>query len=329
MPRHLEGRGTHRRESPTVTIPEAQTDTARVIGVDVGGTKILAAVVSQDGVVGTPLERRTEVSSEEALLAMLDGLVEELRAGDERIAALGFGLPSRIDQRRGRAVASVNIPLADVDFRGRMRDRHRLPVGIDNDANAAAIAEWRAGAAKGASDVVMLTIGTGVGGGLILAGKPYRGATGSGAELGHIVLELDGPPCRCGGRGHLESFAAGPAADRAASELYGPGSTAHELIRGAQAGEAEAVAALARIGRYLGAGIATFVNVFEPELIVIGGGFGEAAREFVTGPAREVLAQDGLSPGRETVRIVEARLGSEAGVIGAGMLAFEALGRGP
>jgi glucokinase len=308
MPRLLEGRGTHRQESPSVTTPEAHTDTARVIGVDVGGTKILAAVVSGDGLVGMPLERRTEVSSEEALLAMLDGLVEELRAG--------------------RAVASVNIPLTDVDFRDWMRDRHRLPVGIDNDANAAAIAEWRAGAARGASDVVMLTIGTGVGGGLILAGKPYRGATGSGAELGHIVLELDGPPCRCGGRGHLESFAAGPAADRAASELYGPGSSAHELIRKAQAGEAEAVDALARIGRYLGAGIATFVNVFEPELIVIGGGFGEAARQFVTGPAREVLAQNGLSPGRETVRIVEAQLGSDAGVIGAGMLAFEALGQG-
>jgi glucokinase len=309
-----------------VTTPEAQTGTARAIGVDVGGTKILAAVVSGDGTVGTPLERPTEVSSEEALLAMLDGVVEELRDGDGEVAALGFGLPSRIDQRRGRAVASVNIPLTDVDFRHRMRERHGLPVGMDNDANAAAIAEWRVGAAKGANDVVMVTLGTGVGGGLILGGKPYRGATGSGAELGHIVLELDGPPCRCGGRGHLESFAAGPAADDAARELYGEGADARELVRRGHAGEAAAVDALARIGRYLGAGLATFVNVFEPELIVIGGGFGEAAGDLLLGPAREVLARDGLSPGRDTVRMVGAQLGSDAGVIGAAMLAFEALG---
>jgi glucokinase len=309
-----------------VTTPEAHTDTVRAIGVDVGGTKILAAVVSGDGSVGTPLERRTEVSSEDALLAMLDDVVEELRDGDGRVAALGFGLPSRIDQRRGRAVASVNIPLTEVDFRDRMRERHGLPVGIDNDANAAAIAEWRVGAARGAKDVVMLTLGTGVGGGLILGGQPYRGATGSGAELGHIVLQLDGPTCRCGGRGHLESFAAGPAADHAARELYGEGADARELVWRAQAGEAAAVEALARLGRYLGAGLATFVNAFEPELIVIGGGFGEAAGDLLSGPAREVLERDGLSPGRDTVRIVGAQLGSDAGVIGAAMLAFEALG---
>jgi glucokinase len=311
-----------------VTTPEAQRDAPRTIGVDVGGTKIRAAVASRDGSLGKPLERHTDVSSEEALLAMLDDVVEELRAGDQKVGALGFGLPSRIDQRRGRAVASVNIPLTDVDFRDRMRERHGLPVGIDNDANAAAIAEWRAGAAQGARDVVMLTIGTGVGGGLILDGRPYRGATGSGAELGHIVLELDGPPCRCGGRGHLESFAAGPAADNAAVELYGPGSGARELVRHAKAGDEKAIAALARIGRYLGAGLATFVNVFEPELIVIGGGFGEAVGDLVLRPARQVLARDGLLPGRESVRIVRAKLGNDAGVIGAAMLAFEALGAG-
>jgi glucokinase len=308
-----------------VTTPEAHDDATRVIGVDVGGTKVLAAVVSRDGSLGARLERPTDVSSERALLTMLDGVVEELRAGDPEVAAIGFGLPSRIDQRRGRAVASVNVPLSDVDFRDRMRERHVLPVGIDNDANAAAIAEWRAGAARGARHVVMLTLGTGVGGGLILDGAPYRGATGSGAELGHIVLELDGPPCRCGGRGHLESFATGVAADRVARERIGPESNAHDLVRRGRGGEPVAVEALAGIGRYVGAAIASFVNALEPELVVIGGGFGEAAGELLLGSAREVLAQDGLSPGRENVRIVGAQLGTDAGVIGAGMLAFEAL----
>ncbi len=298
---------------------------SRVIGVDVGGTKILAAVVSRDGSVGARLECPSDHSSQDALLAGLDSLVEELCGAEPDVRAIGFGIPSRINQQAGRAIKSVNIPLEDVDFRDRMRERHGLPVAIDNDANAAAIAEWQAGAARGAGNVVMLTLGTGVGGGLILDGKPYRGATGSGAELGHIVLEPGGPPCGCGGFGHLESFAAGPAADRAARSLYGHAADAHELVRRGRAGEPEAVEALAGIGRYLGAGIATFVNVFEPELVVVGGGFGEAG-ELLLAPAREVVAVDGLEPGRDTVRIVEAELGADAGVIGAGMVAFEALG---
>jgi glucokinase len=172
----------------------------------------------------------------------------------------------------------------------------------------------------------MLTLGTGVGGGLILDGKPYRGATGTGAELGHIVIGIDGPPCGCGGHGHLESFASGRVSDRAARELYGNGSDGHELVSRAHGGEAAAVEALAEIGRMLGAGIASFVNTFEPEIVVVGGGFGFSAGELLLGPAREVVAREGLAPARDTVRIVPAELGFFAGVIGAGMIAFEALG---
>ena len=300
---------------------------SRVIGVDVGGTKILVAVVSRDGSVGARVERPSEHFSQDALLNELDSMVEELRRGDPGVRALGFGVPSRIDQRAGRAIKSVNIPLEGVDLRDRMRERHGLPVAIDNDANAAAIGEWQAGAARGTRHAVMLTLGTGVGGGLILDGQPYRGATGSGAELGHIVLDPDGPPCGCGGHGHLESFAAGPAADRVAQSLYGAKSNAHELVRRGQAGESEAVEALAGIGRYLGAGIASFVSVFEPEVVVVGGGFGVAG-ELLLGPAREVVAVQALDPARDTVRIVQAELGAEAGVIGAGMVGFEALDPG-
>jgi glucokinase len=298
-------------------------DALRVIGVDVGGTKTLAAVVNRQGEVEEHVTHPTDVSSQDALLAGLDAIVDEVREGRE-IAALGFGVPSRVDQRSGRAVASVNIPLADVDFRDRMRVRHGLPVGIDNDANAATMGEWHAGAAKGARNVVMLTLGTGVGGGLILHGRPFRGTTGVGAELGHIVIGLDGPPCGCGGHGHLESYAAGPVADRSARELYGEGSDGRELVERGNKGELEALEALSVIGRALGAGIASFVNVFEPEVVVVGGGFGSAG-ELLLGPAREVLAREGLEPARDTVRVVEAELGFYAGVIGAGMIAFEAL----
>lgn len=299
----------------------------RVIGVDVGGTKTLFALVASDGTIEARVERPTITSSQEALLAGLDAGVEELRSAHPEVAAIGFGIPSRIDQRRGRAIASVNIPLADLDFRERMRDRHELPVAIDNDGNAAAIAEWKIGAARGKSYVVMLTLGTGVGGGLILDGRPYRGATGSGAELGHMVIRLDGPECACGGRGHLEAVASGKAAGRVARELYGEGATGEELVRRAQDGEPEAVEAMAQIGRGLGAAIATFVNIFEPEIVVIGGGFGTSS-ELLLEPAHEVLARDGLPPGRDELRIVEAELGRDAGVIGAAMIAFEALDSG-
>jgi glucokinase len=298
-----------------------------VIGVDVGGTKTLAAVVTRDGTIETQIDRPTDVSSQDALLAGLDSIVEELRQGNE-VAALGFGIPSRIDQRSGRAVASVNIPLAGVDFRERMQARHRLPTGIENDANAATIGEWHAGAAQGARQVVMLTLGTGVGGGLILDGRPYRGTTGVGAELGHIVIGVDGPPCGCGGHGHLESYASGRIADQAAQKLYGSGSDGHELVSRAQAGERDAVEVLGEIGERLGAGIASFVNVFEPEVVVVGGGFGSAAGELLLASAREVVAREGLEPARDTVRLVSAELGFFAGVIGAGMIAFEALDAG-
>src|SRR5947208_9683278 len=212
----------------------------RVIGVDVGGTKTLAAVVASDGSIERRLLSETDTSSSEALLDQLDRVVEQVRDGAE-VTALGFGLPSRIDQRSGRAVASVNIPLEGVDFRDRMHARHGLPVGIDNDANAAAIGEWKAGAARGARNVVMLTLGTGVGGGVILDGKPYRGTTGTGAELGHIVVCRDGTECLCGGHGHLESYASGTAAGRLARDVFGAGSNARDLVERGRAGEEEAV----------------------------------------------------------------------------------------
>ena len=308
----------------TVAAHQASTRAdARVIGVDVGGTKTLGAVVTRAGAIGVRLERATEASSKEALLGSLDGLIEDLR-GEADVAGLGIGIPSRIDQRRGRSIAAVNLPLDGVDLRDRMREKHGLPVGIDNDANAAAIAEWKAGAARGADNVVMLTLGTGVGGGLIVDGRPFRGATGSGAELGHIVIDVDGPPCPCGGNGHLESYACGPAADRVARELFGAESDAEDLVERARSGDGVAVEALGEIGRRLGAGIATLENVFEPELVVIGGGFG-AAGELLLASAREVVAREGLEPGRDAVRIVEAELGVDAGVIGAAMIGFEAL----
>jgi glucokinase len=167
----------------------------------------------------------------------------------------------------------------------------------------------------------MLTLGTGVGGGIVLDGRLFRGW----AELGHIVVQEGGPPCVCGGRGHLEVFASGTAGDRAARDLFGPDADAHLLIDKANGGDAGARAALARIGESLGAAIGSLVNIFDPDLTVVGGGFGAAAGELLLAPAREAARREAMPPADETLRVVPAELGAEAGLVGAGLVGFEAL----
>ena len=290
-----------------------------VIGVDVGGTKILAGVVDRDGTIVRSHERPTPLASQEALLAGLDAAVQEV-LGDG-IGALGFGIPSRVDQREGRAAGSVNIPLEDLPFRDRMQERFGLPVGVDNDANAAAVAEWRRGAGRGARTLVMLTLGTGVGAGFVLDGRLYRGW----AEAGHMVVVHDGAPCPCGGRGHLEAYCTGTAADVAARGAFGPSSDSRELVGLADDGDERARAALAGIGRLLGSGIGSLVNLFGADRVVIGGGFGAGAFHQLVEPALDVARREALPPAGEELEVVRAELGEEAGLIGAGLVAFEAL----
>ncbi len=297
-------------------------DGNRVIGVDLGGTKILAGVVDDRGQVERRREYPTPTASQDELLAGLDAAIEELLTED--IAALGFGLPSPIDQKAGRALQAVNIPLDEsVDFRGRMRERFGMPVGIENDANAAAYAEFRFGAARDVETMVMLTLGTGCGGGAVVDGKLFRGW----AEFGHMVIVHDGIPCQgtCTGRGHLEPYVTGVAATKLAQAEFGPAVDAHRLVRLANEGEQRAVEILDGIGRHLGSGIGTLVNIFNPELVVIGGGFA-AAGDFVLEPAREVMRREALAHAGDRIPIVRAELGTAAGLIGAGLVAFDAVG---
>ena len=219
-----------------------------MIGVDVGGTKILAGLVERDGTVVAHNEYPTPVESRGGTARRARGRGARA-ARTRRVVAVGFGIPSQIDQRTGVALGSVNIPLQGVPFRDTMATRLELPVGIDNDANAAAIAEWHAGAGRGTTDMLMLTLGTGVGGGLILGGRPYRGWFGAGAEIGHMVIVHDGVRCRCGGYGHLESYVSGKAADELAARAFGPAADAHRLVRLAREGDAKAVEILKGIGR--------------------------------------------------------------------------------
>lgn len=292
-----------------------------VIGVDLGGTKILAARLDRDGTIEERCEVPTPTGSQEELLAGIAQAIERL--GGSPFAGLGFGIPSVLDRRTGRSLDSINIPLQDVSLAEVMGARFGVPAVVDNDANVAALAEWRLGAGRGVENLIVLTLGTGVGGGLVLDGALYRGW----AELGHVVVVADGPPCQgsCTGRGHLEAVASGNAADRAAERLWGEGATAELLVGRAQEEDPEALEALNGIGHLLGAAIGSFVNEFGAELVVVGGGFGLAAAEFLFPAALEIARREALEPARAGLRIVSAELGSDAGVVGAGLLAFEAL----
>jgi glucokinase len=292
-----------------------------VIGLDVGGTKILAGVIDREGMVLARHELETPSESQESVVAALDDAVVALL--DDRISAVGYGVPCRIDARTGLALQATNVPLENLDLAAHASERFGLPVGVENDANAAALAEWHLGAGRGTSNMVMLTLGTGVGGGLVLDGSLYRGW----AELGHVVVQADGPPCQgnCHGRGHLETLVSGTAAERAARQLFGPDANGQALVEHAGAGNADALDRLGQMGEFLGVAIGSFVNLFDPEIVVVGGGFGEAAGELLLEPAREAARREALAPADGRLRIVPAELGPEAGLVGAGLVAFGAL----
>ncbi len=318
----------------------------RTIGVDMGGTKLLAGAVD----VGLGVRHRAQRSvaglDQSALLdTAVDAVMETREAVGGEIAAVGFGIPCLIDQRTGTGVIAVNLPLHDVAFGDVMAERLEMPVFVDNDANLAALAEHRAGAARGASEAVLLTIGTGIGGGLILGGRVYRGSVGAAAELGHVVIDMDGPRCQgnCPNRGCVESLASGTALAREALRVAGeqPDSglgkalaEGRELVGPlvtelAHDGDEAALGVIELIGSRLGVAIASFVNIFNPEVVVIGGGV-IAAGELLLAPARAVVAERALPPSRDEVRIVAARFGVEAGMIGAAAMAFDGLeGRWP
>lgn len=284
-----------------------------MIGVDLGGTKILAGVVEADGTVRETVEHPTPTTSQAALL---DGLVAAVRELPEDVAAVGFGIPSRIDQSRGVALGAVNIPLRDVPFRDEMQKRLGLPVAIENDASCAAYAEYVHGAGRGTRNFVMLTLGTGVGGGVVVDGALFR----AWAELGHMVIVEDGEPCQgaCSGRGHVESYCSGTAADRLAEAVIGEHATAHDLVE-------QRHPSLGRIAHHLGVAIGSLVNIFGAERVAIGGGFGVAAFDQLLPGARAAVLTEALAPAGQALQIERAELGDESGLIGAALVALEAL----
>src|SRR4051812_48973917 len=312
----------------------------RVIGIDAGGTKLLGGVVDESLVVHHRVHRTWRGADRQEALDIMVEAVDEVRAAAPDVAVVGFGIPALVERETGVALWSTHLPLDGVPFRDLMSERLGLPVEVDNDSTAALIAEHRAGAARGASDAALIALGTGIGGGLLLNGQIYRGAHGLGAELGHMVVDIDGPDCqgKCPGRGCLEVLASGTAigvagreAGRAApdSELGRRAAAGREITGAlvtelAHGGDPVAREALAEVGRRLGAGITSVVNALNPEVVVVGGG-AVAAGELLLGPARAVVAERALPPARERVRIVPAHFGDESGMLGAALIAFDAV----
>jgi glucokinase len=312
----------------------------RVIALDAGGTKLLWGVVDEDlEVHHRVMAQWPEPRTREGVLKLMLDAVEDARSVAPDVEAIGAGIPSTVDQKTGVSVGCVHLPLADFPYRDWLEEESGLPVYVDNDVNLAILGEYRAGAARGHDNAVMLTIGTGIGGGVISGGRLVRGSTGAATEPGHMTIEHDGLPCpgNCPGRGCLEAYVSGPALARMGREYAGiaPDSrlgrvlldrrevTSADVVQAAQAGDPGAREALQRMGARLGAGIANLMNIFDPDVVIVGGGLGANAGELLLESARRTARSRALPPAATRAKIVPAHFKEDAGKIGGALLALQ------
>jgi glucokinase len=311
------------------------------IGIDAGGTKVLGLLVDADGGILDRLQLGTPANDAEASAADVIEVATKLATAHADAVAIGVGAAGLVD-RKGRLRFAPNVAWRELSLHDRVADAVGVPVLVDNDATAAAWGEFRFGAARGFDDVLLLTIGTGIGGGVVSGGRLYRGAHGFAGEMGHFIVEPGGPQCGCGNMGCLESVASGRAIDRLGraaavehptSELArlaggDPGRAVGPVVtRAAKAGDPIATRVLAEVGRRLGEGIAGLVNVLDPAVVVVGGGAIDAG-DLLLEPARAAYRSSVEGGGhRPDVPIVAAELGNDAGAVGAADLArLEAAG---
>jgi glucokinase len=322
---------------------------APVLAVDIGGTKIMTALFTSDGEImareATPtLAEESATAVIERLCRAIDAILQNNNLVMAGVAGIGVACAGGIDSTNGVIVTPspnirnlVNVPLADI-----LRERYEVNAFIVNDASAAALGEHRYGAGRGVKDLVLFTLGTGIGGGIIADGRLYLGARGGAAEFGHMTVAADGPICGCGNTGCLEMLASGRAVERDAihhlqkgekSSLLGmvdgeiENVTAEQVGAAARNGEPLALEVLARAAYYLGIGMVNVVNIFNPEMVVCGGGMAELG-DLLIGPGRRMVNERAFSISSQAVRIVTAQLGNEAGVYGAAAFARERTTRG-
>jgi glucokinase len=318
-------------------VPPADRVEPRAIGIDIGGTKIAGGVVTEDGRILDRTRVPTPRDEGEATLVAVLAAADELLARNPGVAAIGVGAAGLVEWPGGHARWAPNNSYRQLELRRLVGERTGLPTLVDNDGNAAAWAESRFGAGAGCDDLVLVTVGTGIGGGLVLGGRLYHGEHGFAGELGHLIVSPDGDRCACGNRGCLEAMASGSALGRlgreaaaadpggrlAALAAQAGGPVTGELVfAAASEGDKPALALFERVGTWLGVGLATLVTIFDPDLVVVGGGVA-ATGELLLAPARASFeryvhgrAHRSLPP------VVPTQLGDDAGLVGAATLAL-------
>ncbi len=314
-----------------------------VVGVDLGGTKVATILADRDAKIVSRVTRPTERERgpEAVLTAVADSVREAVAAGGARmddVAGVGVGSPGPLDPRTGVVFFAPNLKWHDVPIVAFLEDALGVPVFLENDANLAGLGEARLGAGRGSRNMVYVTVGTGIGGGLILGGEIYGGSSFVAGEIGHMIIADadEGPLCGCGNRGCLEALAAGPAIAGMARELIRHGEetmivdlvggnidlvTAETVGQAAMAGDAAAIAIVGKAAEYLGIGLSNIINILNPDKIVVGGGVARLG-EILLEPVRETVKAHALAPAFNAVSIVAAELGTDAGAVGAACLAI-------
>ena len=314
-----------------------------VLAVDLGGTKILAAIVSEDGRM-IAKERFPTLADEEpqaVINRLLSALDRILNAGDmepSQLDSISIAAAGGIDMDRGLITHSPNLPgWNDIPLRALVQEKYQVSTFLVNDASAAALGEHRFGAGRGIDNLIMLALGTGIGGGIIVNSGLYCGASGSAGEIGHMTIDVDGPECTCGNKGCLETFASGTAVAREAIRRIRQGekSSLVEVVEGkieditaekvgvaARAGDSLSSDVIAKAAAYLGVGMVNLVNIFNPEMIIAGGGMAELG-DLLLNPSRHMVKERAFPVAARIVQIVTAQLGNEAGAYGAAAFAFE------
>jgi glucokinase len=305
-------------------------------GLDLGGTFLKYALGTADGKILKKGKRpsRADESREDVFYVIFQAITElqkEANSHDGELKAIGVGSPGAVDFERGRLIGGTpNIAnWEDADIRGRIEDQFHIPVWSDNDANIMAFAESRCGVAKGYKNVIFATLGTGIGGGILINGQLYRGTNYAGSEIGHMMIVHNGLPCNCGGRGCFEKYASAPAMVRQYVSLMKKNGKAvpdnvstFTIFENAEKGEPEANDAIDITLAYMGTGFAGLVNIFNPELLVIGGGVAEAGDGFIA-RIQKAVEERAMDPALRGFKVVRALLGNDAGFVGGISMAAE------
>jgi len=294
---------------------------SRAIGIDLGGTKILSVIVDENGNIIESMKVPSEgKEGKEKILNHLYEAIEEIINPD--VEGIGIGTAGQVDPDTGVVVtATPNLKdWSGVPLKKLVEDRFKLPTYVDNDGNVAALGEWWAGGGKGARCLLCLTIGTGIGSGIVYEGKVFRGAKGVGAELGHMSIKYDGIRCNCGGIGCIEAYASGPALIKRLQEKGKVFGSPDEIQREAENGDKIVLETISEIGTLLGFAMVNFINIFNPDVILLSGGVSNLG-ELLIRPIREIVDTYALPGGRD-VKIARATLGDKAGVVGASALVY-------